>query len=181
LQIDSRLNEIDISTAAQLRPLVTQTLSTSTVVIEPPARSQSALTKAIAAILLTTHPAALIHTVATDAASAGDENWYRQLIALHHSNATLRYATATMLDFDAQNALVWVDRSTAAGATPPVVVVCNLSNSPVQLSMRSALAAQNLRGTFLHTLLRSDSAMGSQNLDSVSVPPFGVYIGELRR
>ncbi len=108
--------------------------------------------------------------------------WYQQLMALHHGNAVVRNGAKTFLDFDAQNALVWVDRpATSSPQTPPVVVICNLSASPTQLSLTDAMNHLNLHGWFLRPLLRSYEAMGAQPLDSISVPPFGVYIGELRR
>jgi hypothetical protein len=104
------------------------------------------------------------------------------LSALHHGNATVRYGSVTVLNFDAQNALVWVIRPPAnSGLAPPVVVACNLSSSPLRLSLTSAIHSLNLRGSFLITLLRSDQAMGPQDLDSVTLPPFAVYIGELHR
>ena len=109
-------------------------------------------------------------------------DWYSKLSALHHGNATVRYGSVTVLDFDAQNALVWVIRpATNSGLAPPVVVACNLSSSPLRLSLTSAIHSLNLRGSFLLTLLRSDQAMGPQDLDSVALPPFAVYIGELHR
>jgi hypothetical protein len=37
-----------------------------------------------------------------------------------------------------------------------------------------------LRGRFLRTLLRSDDAMGGTSIDPLTVPPHGVYVGELR-
>jgi len=108
--------------------------------------------------------------------------WYKQLSALHRGNAALRYGTATLLDFDAQNALVWVTRpATVSALTPPVVVACNLSATPVRLALGAAIKGLNLRGTYLRTLLRSDKAIGPQDLDAVILPPFSVYIGELRR
>jgi hypothetical protein len=109
-------------------------------------------------------------------------DWISKLSALHHGNATVRYGSVTLLDFDAQNALVWVIRPPAnSGLAPPVVVACNLSSSPLRLSLTSAIHSLNLRGSFLLTLLRSDQAMGPQDLDSVALPPFAVYIGELHR
>jgi hypothetical protein len=108
--------------------------------------------------------------------------WYEKLTQLHHDNAVIRLGSKTFLDFDAQNALVWINRPTKSPlATPPVVVICNLSASPIQLSLTTAIKKLNLTGWFLRTLLRSDDAMGGQNLDSVNVPAYGVYIGELRR
>ena len=94
----------------------------------------------------------------------------------------MRYGSVTVLDFDAQNALVWIIRPAANSAlAPPVVVVCNLSSSPLRLSLTSAVHSLNLRGSFLLTLLRSDQAIGPQDLDAVALPPFAVYIGELHR
>jgi hypothetical protein len=177
-----------------------------------------ALARAISAILLTTHSAALIEAgpslvLQPDAPPAPEAapppttaartlavnrpavtprpaapptptlaDWISKLSALHHGNATVRYGSVTVLNFDAQNALVWVIRPPAnSGLAPPVVVACNLSSSPLRLSLTSAIHGLNLRGSFLLTLLRSDQAMGPQDLDSVSLPPFAVYIGELHR
>ena len=100
---------------------------------------------------------------------------------LHHDNAVVRSGSKIFLDFDAQNALVWVNRpASPSPLNPPVVVVCNLSSSPLQLSLTAAIKQLNLRGFFLRPLLRSFDAMGAQPLDNVTLPPFGVYIGELR-
>ena len=108
-------------------------------------------------------------------------NWYRQLAVLHHDNAAVRSGSKIFLDFDAQNALVWVNRpASSSPLNPPVIVVCNLSSSPLQLSLADAIKKLNLRGFFLRPLLRSFDAMGAQPLDNITLPPFGVYIGELR-
>jgi Domain of unknown function (DUF3459) len=109
-------------------------------------------------------------------------DWYRQLITLHHGNAALRSGVTTLLDFDQQNALVWVTRpATASRVTPPIIVACNLSATPVTLSVGAAIKNLNLHGTYLRTLLRSDKAMGPQDLNGVILPPYSVYIGELHR
>jgi alpha-glucosidase len=108
-------------------------------------------------------------------------SWYQQLAALRGSNIALRSGSKTLLDFDAQNTLVWVSRpASPSGRTPPAFVAINLSSSPVQLSLAEAIKKLNLHGFFLRTLLRSDQAMGAQDINAVSLPPFGVYIGELR-
>jgi alpha-glucosidase len=108
--------------------------------------------------------------------------WYQKLAALHHDNATLRSGNKVFLDFDARNALVWVSRPTAgAGLKLPVFAICNLSSSPIQISLSAAVKSLDLHGLFLRTLLRADPGMGAQDLNSVNVPAFGVYVGELRR
>jgi alpha-glucosidase len=225
LQIDSRLSQLDLPDAENLRPLLAKSLLTQNTLLDfyppsPPPSSPDpypALARAISALLLTTHPAALIEAspslvLQPDAAPAPDAapqpaaactlavnrpaaapppatppaptlaDWTSRLSALHHGNATVRYGSVSVLDFDAQNALVWVIRpATNSALTPPVVVACNLSSSPLRLSLTSAVHSLNLRGSFLLTLLRSDQAMGPQDLDAVTLPPFAVYIGELHR
>ena len=224
LLIDSQLSQLDLPDAAGLRPLLAQSLLAPNLLLDfhPPAPPPTgpdpypALARAISAILLTTHSAALIEAspslvLQPDAPPAPEAapppartlavnrpavttrpsaapptptlaDWTSRLSALHHGNATVRYGSVSLLDFDAQNALVWVIRPPAnSGLTPPVVVACNLSSSPLRLSLTSAIHSLNLRGSFLITLLRSDQAMGPQDLDSVTLPPFAVYIGELHR
>jgi hypothetical protein len=106
--------------------------------------------------------------------------WYKLLSALHHDNGVLKTGAKIFLDFDAQNALVWVTKpaSNAPRLTAPVVVICNLSAVPLHLSLTDAMKRLGLRGFYLRTLLRTDDAMGGQDLNSVNVPAFGVYIGE---
>jgi alpha-glucosidase len=225
LLIDSELSQLDLPEAESLRPLLAKSLLIPNILLDfyPPTPPQGspdpypALAHAISAILLTTHPAALIDAgpslvLQPDATSAPEAapppaaartlavnhpasifrpaappaptlaDWIGKLSALHHGNATVRYGSVSVLDFDAQNALVWVIRPAANSAlAPPVVVVCNLSSSPLRLSLTSAVHSLNLRGSFLLTLLRSDQAMGPQDLDAVALPPFAVYIGELHR
>jgi alpha-glucosidase len=223
LLIGPQLSQLDLPDAAGLRPLLAQSLLAPNLLLDfhPPAPPPTgpdpypALARAISAILLTTHSAALIEAgpslvLQPDAPPAPEAapppvrtlavnrpavtprpaapptptlaDWISKLSALHHGNATVRYGSVTVLNFDAQNALVWVIRPPAnSGLAPPVVVACNLSSSPLRLSLTSAIHGLNLRGSFLLTLLRSDQAMGPQDLDSVSLPPFAVYIGELHR
>jgi len=186
LQVDARLSQLQPLDASAIRSLLEQSLVEPNLLLDAPANAPASLARAMAAIALTTHPAALVDADAALTQPAGSApallDWYRKLIALHHGNATLRYGSVATLDFDAQNALVWVIRPPAnASSAPPIVVACNLSSAPVQLSLTAPLKSLNLRGWFLRTLLRTDDAMGAQDLNSVAVPPFGVYIGELRR
>jgi alpha-glucosidase len=227
LQIDSQLSQLDLPEAANLRPQLAQALLTPNLLLDlhPPAPPPNApdpypaLARAMAAIVLTTHPAALIdaddrlalqpvatpapepapppstaalplalnHPAPTPRSSSTPPaptlaDWYSKLSALHHGNPTLRYGRVTLLNFDSQNALVWVIRpATNSGLAPPVVVACNLSANPLQLSLTAAVHSLNLRGSFLLTLLRTDQAIGPQDLNSVNLPPFAVYIGELHR
>ncbi len=93
----------------------------------------------------------------------------------------LKTGSKIFLDFDAQNAVVWVTKPAANSPrlTAPVVVICNLSAAPLQLSLADAMKKLGLRGFYLRTLLRTDHAMGAQDLNTINVPAFSVYIGEL--
>ena len=108
-------------------------------------------------------------------------NFYRQLSRLHRGNTVLKDGEEVVLNHDDQNALVWVRKPPAASLQrPAIVVACNLSNKPVVLSLRADMARLHLRGSFLRTVVRSDDLLGSMPLDAVTLPPFGVYVGELR-
>lgn len=195
LLIDSHLALPELPRAANLRPLLSSSQLDPNAILDlqtpalvtGSADPYSALEKVMAAIALTTRPAALIETDENLSAQPGAKDsaltdFYRKLTAMHHGNATLRYGSVTTLDFDAQNALVWVSRpASKSQLAAPVVVACNLSSSPVRLSLGAAMKGLDLHGFYLRTLLRTDKEMGAQDIDSVTLPPFGVYIGELHR
>jgi len=108
-------------------------------------------------------------------------NWYRQLSALSHSNRTINLGAISVLNHDDQNVLAWVRKpSTATLATPAVVVIENLSAQPVTVSLKADMQRLHLRGSFLRTLLRSDTGMGAMHLDEMTLAPYAVFIGELR-
>jgi hypothetical protein len=108
-------------------------------------------------------------------------NWYRQLSALSHSNRTMTSAATTVLNHDDQNVLAWVRRPAAASlGNPPIVVVENLSSQPVTVSLKADMQKLHLRGSFLRTVLRSDSGMGAMHLDGMTLGPYAAFIGELR-
>jgi alpha-glucosidase len=187
LQIDPRLSQLDLPEAANLRPMLAQSLIKQNILFDfhPLNRDSDspdpypALERAMATILLATHSSAMLGPALADKSLA---DWTAKLSAIHHGNPTLRNGSITLLDFDRQNALVWVVRPPQTSTSaPPIIVACNLSSLPLRLSLGSAVHSLNLRGSYLLTLLRSDTAMGAQDLDSLTLPPFAVYIGELHR
>jgi glycosidase len=108
-------------------------------------------------------------------------NWYRQLSALVHSNRTMSTGAMITLNHDDQNVLAWIRKPQAVSlTTPAIVVVENLSAQPVTVSLKDDIQKLHLKGSFLRTVIRSDNAMGGMHLDSMTLPPFGVFIGELR-
>ena len=107
-------------------------------------------------------------------------NWYCQLSTLRHSNAAINSGSAITLNHDDQNVLVLVRKpQTVTTISPAVVVICNLSAQPVQLSLKPDVQRLHLRGSFLRTLLRSDDGRGPMDLESITLPPYAVYIGQL--
>lgn len=108
-------------------------------------------------------------------------NWYRQLTALHHGNAVIASGSTITLNQDDKNVLAWIRKpKTITPLTPPLVILCNLTAEPVSLSLKADIARLHLRGSFLRTVLRSDNGMGSLHLDSITLPPYTAYIGQLR-
>ncbi len=110
-------------------------------------------------------------------------HWYQRLIQLRRDRAALLTGTQTMIDRDAQNALVWVRTpENISILNPPVLIVCNLGAQPLNLQLKADVQKLGLHYSFTRTLLRSHPTAGpTENLTAVHVPPFGVYIGELAR
>jgi alpha-glucosidase len=108
-------------------------------------------------------------------------NLYRRLIQLHHDNPTLRTGVELLLDYDALDAVVWV-RQPARGsaATTAIVAVCNLSGAPLHLSLNQELTKQHIHTGSLRNLLSTVASQDSvQSTDNLTLPPYGVFLGEL--
>jgi hypothetical protein len=97
-------------------------------------------------------------------------NLYKQLIRLHHGNATVRSGAQTVLNRDDVGALVWVRHAPANSRTSTTVVVaCNLSDRPVVLTDLGGVPLRSVR-----SLLQP--APG----DLMKVEPGAVMVGETR-
>ena len=108
-------------------------------------------------------------------------NWYRKLIALRRSNTALASGNNIMLNHDMQNALVWLRKpATPTLNHPAVVIACNFSGQPITLALKTDMKSNGVKGSFLRTIARTDHGMGPMDLDAVHLPPYGVYIGEIR-
>jgi alpha-glucosidase len=147
----------------------------------PPAAAKGAATAAKGTPAGAPSADAAPNVALEDADKASLLNWYRQLSVLHHGNGTVGSGSVTTINRDDQNVLVWVrEPKVVSKISPPVVIICNLSGQPVQLSLKDDIKRLHLRGSFLRTVLRSDAGSGPMHLESMTIPPFGVYIGELR-
>jgi glycosidase len=108
-------------------------------------------------------------------------NWYRQLSGFHHGNATINSGTDITINRDDQNVLVLIRKpQTVSTLSPVLILLFNLTAQPVHLSLKADTTRLNLRGNFLRIVLRSDNGMGTLSLDSMTLAPYAVYLGELR-
>jgi glycosidase len=108
-------------------------------------------------------------------------NWYRRLIELHHSNTAISNGEFLTINRDDQNVLVMIRNPKNVSPTSPVLfILCNLSAQPAQLSLKADAMRLHLRGSFLRTVLRTDNGMGTMHLESMTLPPYTAYIGQLR-
>jgi hypothetical protein len=108
-------------------------------------------------------------------------SWYRKLINLHHSNATINSGEYLTIDRDDQNVLITIRKPKNVSPTNPILVIlCNLSGQPQRLSIKADTMKLHLRGSFLKTVIRSDNGMGTMHLESMTLAPYASYIGELR-
>jgi len=129
----------------------------------------------------TTTTLALPNAALEDADPNSLLNWYRKLIELHHSNATINSGEYLTINRDDQNVLIVIRKPKNVSATTPVLVIlCNLSGQPQHLSIKTDTMKLHLRGSFLRTVLRSDNGMGTMHLESMTLPPYDAYIGALR-
>lgn len=137
---------------------------------------------------------------AADAAEIAMENgdrasvlsWYRGLGDLRRAHGALRTKGAMeVLRTDDPDVVAWVRRVKAGAGNAAVVVVCNVSRGGKTASLAPALRAVGVRVSDggLHTLGRSwDVGSGSsgagddefQSADGLVLPPYGVYVGEMR-
>ncbi len=104
--------------------------------------------------------------------------WYQKMIGLHRGNATVLGGQQTLLNEDDKGALVSVWQGRAG---QPLVAVVNLRGEPCKLQLTEDFARLRMRGLFLRTVVRTDGGMGAMPPGAVSLPGYGVYLGQLGR
>jgi hypothetical protein len=125
-------------------------------------------------------PNATPNAALEDADSASLLNWYRKLIELHHSNATINSGEYLTINRDDQNVLIVIRKpKNVSPISPVLVILCNLSAQSQHLSIKTDTMRLHLRGSFLRTILRTDNGMGTMHLESMTLPPYTAYIGAL--
>jgi alpha-glucosidase len=108
-------------------------------------------------------------------------NFYRRVLELHSSNASLRNGSVSFLNHDSEGALVWLRRAPAGARTvASVIVACNLTDHPIEISLDTDLARLHIAGGTLRPLLTSlHMDHIAQSTGYLRLSPHSVYIGEV--
>jgi hypothetical protein len=108
-------------------------------------------------------------------------NFYRRVLELHSSNASLRSGSVSFLNHDSEGALVWLRRAPAGARTvASVIVACNLTDHPIEISLDTDLARLHIAGGTLRPLLTSlHMDHIAQSTGYLRLSPHSVYIGEV--
>jgi hypothetical protein len=88
-----------------------------------------------------------------------------------------------MLNTHDNNVLSWLRKSAGAGpSVPSVIVACNFTSAPQTVSFD--LRGQGISGTTARTLVATAAGNAEIPLDislnNLTLPPFGVFLGEVR-
>jgi alpha-glucosidase len=99
--------------------------------------------------------------------------WYKSLIELKKSNDAFANGNDLMLDTENTKVLSWL-RQAPDGTE--VLVSCNFTADPQTVNLTNG---SGVKSTHAKTLLKSPSGSDPASLDSVQLPPFGVWIGQV--
>ena len=99
--------------------------------------------------------------------------FYESLLRLRHSNPALLDGEYIALNENDSNVLAYLRK------LPGRAVLVALNMSGEKQSPSFDLSAQGLHAKTAATLLSSSSVQGQQNLNKVTLEPFGVFVGEV--
>ena len=113
-------------------------------------------------------------------------DWYRKFSALHHTEAALHGGTITHIETGYPEVVAWVragDQARGQQPAQPILVLCNMSNRSLVVSVADALHRLNLSTAGgVHAVALSVLGMDpSYSAQGITLPPWGVYVGELRQ
>ncbi|KAA6457272.1 alpha-glucosidase [Acidobacteria bacterium AB60] len=100
--------------------------------------------------------------------------WYRKLIELKKNNPALAHGENVMLDPGNMKVLSWLRKGQDGSQ---VVVACNFTVEPQTVNLTTG---GEIKGSHAKALLTSPGGISPASLDSVTLPPFGVYVGEVQ-
>ncbi len=101
--------------------------------------------------------------------------WYESLIRLKKTNPAFSSGSNVMLDTANTQVLSWLRKSPDGDA---VVVATNFTAQPQTVNLSAASAG--VTGTHLTTLLKTPGSAAPTSITAVTLPPFGVYIGQVQ-
>jgi alpha-glucosidase len=104
-------------------------------------------------------------------------NWYKQLMALRRSNASLHDGGFVMLKKDNPDVLTYL--RTGSGGSAPVVVAINMSARVQPMSLD--LSSVGISGKSADTILSTDADLRSNTLlQKFTLKPFAVWVATVR-
>ena len=107
-------------------------------------------------------------------------NLYRRLIELHHDNPTMRNGQEILLDYDDLGAVVWIRQPIFGSRSTGIIAVCNLSGAPLHLSLDQELKQHRIQtGTLRNLLSNTATPLSVQSTNNLTLPAYGVFLGEL--
>jgi alpha-glucosidase len=101
--------------------------------------------------------------------------WYKRLIELRKTDSALGEGQEIMLNTSDEHVLSWLRK---APGGEDVVAACNFTAEAQKVSFD--LTAQGISGKQLRTILKTPDSTEPTSLDSIELPPFGVYIGQVK-
>jgi alpha-glucosidase len=108
--------------------------------------------------------------------------WFEHLIALRRSNRALHDGGLTMLNVEDPNVLAYVraiPKEQAGAGEPAAVVAINFTAEARTVTLDAKV--HGVTGTQVKTLLTdAPSLQGTTSLEQVTLPPFAVWIGEVK-
>jgi len=109
-------------------------------------------------------------------------NWYRKLSQLRHEETSLHAGSIAMVETGYPDVVAWVRRG-ANAKDQPVVVVCNVSGQARVISVAESLHRLGLStASGVHAVALSIAGMDpSYAAQGITLPAYGVYVGEVRQ
>ena len=105
-------------------------------------------------------------------------DWYKALIQLKKTNPALAWGKNVMLDVENDKVLSWARELPDGGQ---VVVSANFTAEPQTVNLAgNESGGSKLKSAHAATLLMSPGGVAPGSLSSVTLAPFGVYIGQVK-
>ena len=112
--------------------------------------------------------------------TAADRAAVQQVLTLRSTHAVLRSGVTSVVTTATPGLHAWLLRDRQRSARGGLLLVTNTTEDAIMLHLAQPLAAQGVRGAYLHPLLRGDGGMGSVNLEEGVLPAGAALLAEIR-